>query len=159
MKNFMKKYKLRNQSLRDIYNRRMRMSTKKMLDTLCTAVEKGIYSTPIKYWQFEMSKKFSTRKNVLILFDNVVINEWMKENYPCCWKHDIKILRSEKGGFCYCPGKELDKRLNKLRIKKLFTKLYGIQTACESGPYASDTEAVMQRIFNKKLVGSQLIWD
>ena len=50
-------------------------------------------------------------------------------------------------------------QLNKLGIREKFGKLFGIQTQTIYGPFASDVEAVLERIMSGRLTGSQLFWD
>lgn len=43
--------------------------------------------------------------------------------------------------------------------RKEFSKLFGCQTMSGVGPYASDVEAVLVRMFEKRLTGTQLLMD
>lgn len=52
---------------------------------------------------------------------------------------------------------ELDKALGDRR--KEFGKLFGIQTCLAEGPYASDVEAVLERMATGRLTGTQLFMD
>ena len=58
--------------------------------------------------------------------------------------------------------KDLERNLSKGNIVK-FHEYFGVQTCplVESGPavYPWDAEAVLERIFNGKLIGSQANWD
>jgi hypothetical protein len=40
-----------------------------------------------------------------------------------------------------------------------FQDLFGIQTCLAEGPYASDVEAVLERMVSGKLIGTQLFMD
>lgn len=55
--------------------------------------------------------------------------------------------------------KDLNTALKKAKIMKKFNELFGIQTCLIDGPYAWDVEAVLVRIYDKKLTGTQLIPD
>ncbi len=56
---------------------------------------------------------------------------------------------------------ELNERLEKLGISEKFSEYYGCQTQREYGPYPSDIEACLCRIYTGKLTGTQhpLLWD
>jgi hypothetical protein len=54
--------------------------------------------------------------------------------------------------------KELFSKL-KIDEQELFNKYFGRQTCCESGPYAHDVEAVLERMLSGKLTGTQEYWD
>ena len=59
------------------------------------------------------------------------------------------------------PGinwEELARKLGKKK-SKIFSDLYGCKTCGENGPYIHDVEAVLERMFSGKLIGSQLFWD
>ena len=60
----------------------------------------------------------------------------------------------------YVKWKDLDEGLKKNKIdQKLFDKYFGIQTCDIRGGYVYDIEAVLVRIFENRLISSQLFWD
>jgi len=59
----------------------------------------------------------------------------------------------------YVKWYDLKKALRKHKITKKFGEYFGIQTCFEHGPYAHDVEAVLERIFSGKLIGTQKDWD
>lgn len=75
-------------------------------------------------------------------------------------KHKIPIqLYTEGEDLTICPRLELHARLEELGITEQFGEYFGIQTMMDKGPFASDVEAVLQRIYNKKLTGTQRLMD
>lgn len=80
-----------------------------------------------------------------------------KIEYPYLQKLGIKINYEDQ--IPYVKWKDLDRGLKKYKIKKLFDKYFGIQTCHINGPYTYDVEAVLVKIFENKLVGTQLFPD
>lgn len=72
----------------------------------------------------------------------------------------LKIKITDCAGVSIVTHKDLKKGLAKNKIdRKKFSALFGVQTCPIGGVYAHDAEAVLQRMINKKLTGSQLYWD
>lgn len=81
-------------------------------------------------------------------------------NYPQLTALNIPISYTPApSNLAYIDRKVLKKALTKLKITRQFKKYFGIQTALKDGLYAWDVEAVLERIYNNKLIGSQLDWD
>jgi hypothetical protein len=55
--------------------------------------------------------------------------------------------------------KQLNAALRKNKIMKKFSDLFGCQTCLIDGPYPYDVEAVLVRIYEKRLTGTQLLMD
>ena len=55
--------------------------------------------------------------------------------------------------------KQLNTALRKHKIMKKFSDLFGCQTCYTKGPYPYDVEAVLVRIYEKKLIGTQFLMD
>lgn len=55
----------------------------------------------------------------------------------------------------------LRSKLEELGITEKFNKLFGIQTCAFDGPWASDVEAVLERLKSGEKTGTQhpLLWD
>jgi len=84
----------------------------------------------------------------------------MKKKSPYPRLKQIGItLTVHTSGFHYVLPLDLNAALEKHNIREQFNKLFGVQTCCMEGPYASDCESVLERIFSGKLTGSQLEWD
>ena len=43
--------------------------------------------------------------------------------------------------------------------RQVFSNYFGVQTCSEHGLYPHDVEAVLERMINKRLTGTQLFWD
>lgn len=56
---------------------------------------------------------------------------------------------------------ELNDKLRELKLLQKFSKMFGIQTQTIDGPWASDVEAVLERLKTGKRTGTQhpLLWD
>lgn len=60
----------------------------------------------------------------------------------------------------YIEWEDLDFALKKNKVsQKLFNQYFGVQTCDIKGPYFYDVEAVLVRIFENELTGSQLFFD
>ena len=78
----------------------------------------------------------------------------MKNKYPLLKK--LKIPHSKK----LVSWADLEAGLIRNKINRdLFDKYFGIQTCPTGGCYPWDCEAVLERVINKKLIGSQKYWD
>jgi len=72
----------------------------------------------------------------------------------------LKIPITDDNGVLIVTHKDLDGGLIKNKLnRRTFSALFGIQTCSEKGVYAHDAEAVLQRMINGSLTGSQLFWD
>lgn len=84
----------------------------------------------------------------------------MKTAYPRIEQLGIPVEKYPGSqNFEYVPFKELERVLKKHGLAEKFHTMFGIQTVCDLGPYPWDVEAVLERIFSGKLIGSQLDWD
>lgn len=84
----------------------------------------------------------------------------MKASYPLIHKFGIKV---EDRPFPHILSEDLDKILTPQQ-RRQFSEYFGVQTQLlrddgRGGMYLHDVEAVLERIFNKRLTGTQLIWD
>lgn len=81
--------------------------------------------------------------------------------YPRCSELDVPVRREKDWDIVLRA--ELDKQLVNRKMRRAFSKLFGIQTCpCDMrGPamYAWDVEAVLERMLSGKLTGTQLYWD
>lgn len=84
----------------------------------------------------------------------------LNEIYPRIYELGLVVIREPVD---YIPSKKINKILRKLCLTKKFSDYYGIQTGLlidgEIGFYAWDVEAVLERIFSGKLIGTQKFWD
>lgn len=78
--------------------------------------------------------------------------------YELINKFGLKIQPYSEG-LEYIEWDELKDKLKELKITGKFNNYFGCQTCTIFGPYPWDVEAVLQRIFNDKLVGTQLFPD
>jgi len=76
--------------------------------------------------------------------------------YPKIYKLGCTVDRKPVD---HIKWKALNTALKKAKIMKKFSELFGVQTCLIDGPYAWDVEAVLVRIYDKKLTGTQLIPD
>jgi hypothetical protein len=82
----------------------------------------------------------------------------MAQDYPRVESLGINVKFDR--GVPFIPWQHLDERLKESGVdKRRFDKLFGVQTCLERGPYPWDVEAVLERMFSGKLVGTQLFWD
>ena len=80
---------------------------------------------------------------------------WNAKRYPNIVKLGIPITKDGNVKF-----KDLRNGLKRHKLSaKIFDNYFGVQTASGEGPYADDVEAVLNRMINKKLTGTQLFWD
>lgn len=78
-------------------------------------------------------------------------------NYPLLTKLGVKI---EKEPVAHIKRAELIAKLAKHKIDlEKFDEYFGVQTCFIDGPYPWDVEAVLERMINKKLTGTQLFPD
>ena len=87
-------------------------------------------------------------------------NEAEIKNYPHLLKLGIKIYKTPEA---HVKCKDLEEKLTKHQFRT-FNKFFGVQTGTfdENGNLAFfpwDVEAVLTRMFQNKLIGSQLLWD
>ena len=79
------------------------------------------------------------------------------EEYPRLTKLGVPI-HTEPCSHVLCA--ELDAKLTKAQ-RKTFNVLFGVQTCpgIEGAVFAWDAEDVLARMFGRKILGSQLLWD
>jgi hypothetical protein len=83
----------------------------------------------------------------------------LSEQAPNLYKLKVPIY-CDAGAIPYVKWRELNAALKKNKLsKKKFSQLFGSQTMSGNGPYYYDVEAVLERMINKKLTGTQLLWD
>lgn len=83
-----------------------------------------------------------------------------KEKYPRIYELGIPIHEySAKKDLHVIYWKELNKILKPLKMVKVFSKVFGVQTCSDEGAYPWDVEAVLERIISGRLTGTQLFWD
>jgi hypothetical protein len=77
--------------------------------------------------------------------------------YPYIEKLGLKVVEEP---IAHINRYKLIKALKKYRITKKFNEYFGTgQTQYVDGPYPYDVEAVLVRIFENKLTGTQKFWD
>lgn len=89
-----------------------------------------------------------------------------KDTYKNLNKIGVPIHEEESGNCHYVLNEELNAKLSPDEIAT-FGEYFGIQTCpivSHDGEdlcalYASDVEAVLARMFESRLIGSQLLWD
>lgn len=87
---------------------------------------------------------------------DVTVSTPLCDLYPEIYKIGCTVTESP---LYHIKWAELKKALKKHKITKQFNEYFGQQTCLIEGPYPHDVEAVLVRIFKKKLVGTQLIMD
>lgn len=80
----------------------------------------------------------------------------MREPYPRLKKLGVPIHDVE--GYPVVPWESLASKLSAEEHKR-FSKLFGVQTCVQSGCFAYDAEAVLERMATGRLTGTQLDWD
>lgn len=81
-----------------------------------------------------------------------------KELYPRIKQLGLTIITTESRAIPGIDFKELKEKLTKQQLE-LFGEYFGCQTCGVNGMYAYDCEAVLERIFSKRLIGTQLFFD
>jgi hypothetical protein len=87
----------------------------------------------------------------------------MKTSHKYHWINKLKIPIHLEHNIHHITIQDLAKVLTEKQIKQ-FDEYFGVQTCLfrndgQAGLYLHDVEAVLVRIFDKKLVGSQRYWD
>jgi hypothetical protein len=83
-----------------------------------------------------------------------------QDPYPLIKKYKIPTeLYPGEANLVICPWDDLRGQLEALGIASQFSAYFGIQTTMDKGPFASDVEAVLNRIYKKKVTGTQLHMD
>jgi len=81
-----------------------------------------------------------------------------KEQYPRIKQLGLTIITKNPSAIPGIDFKELKEKLTPKQLEQ-FGKFYGCQTCGENGGYAYDIEAVLERMFSKRLTGTQLFMD
>ena len=83
----------------------------------------------------------------------------LSKQAPNLYKLKIPIY-CDAGEIPYVKWRELNVALKKNKLsKKKFGQIFGCQTMSGNGPYYYDVEAVLERMINGKLTGTQLFLD
>lgn len=78
------------------------------------------------------------------------------EKYPRIKQLGLEIVDNP---ICHIPFCILRKKLEELKIDKVFYEKFGQQTCIPEGLYAWDVEDCLELVLNGKKQGGQLFWD
>jgi|DEB0MinimDraft_6_1074348.scaffolds.fasta_scaffold118276_2 hypothetical protein len=91
-------------------------------------------------------------------------DEDVKEHYPRCSQMNIRVAVREESNFDYIPFEQLHGALDEQEadtpgFSEDFHRYFGKQTIAAGGPYPSDVEATLERLFSGRVTGTQLFPD